>query len=392
MRRPVLALGWAGFAVFVVGSGLSSGPVWGAVDHSRQLDHIRTQTTAVERELIQALESQKSAKDRMNKLQSLLGLLKKEKEIGDARMRQLERFILDLESRKKELRAKITSRQSAVWSLLVKLRAAIEKSPDPFRGVLEERDEAPRREALNLLVRRGIREAETLKADLADVDVLEIRIQEEKEQLASLFLELKEREDLLRFHRQLHAEQLREKVQDRADRLRKYQSLKEKERKVESLIQQFNARLEFNEIAQAESRAERAMNEGVFAAQRGKLPWPVIGKVTTFFGRTFDPETKLNVFRKGVEIRAAPNRPVTAVFPGRVVFAGQLPGYGNVNIVDHGQNYFSLVAKLGKLVKKVGDPVSMGETVGHADDAGTPVYFEIRAKNAPVNPLQWVGN
>ena len=98
------------------------------------------------------------------------------------------------------------------------------------------------------------------------------------------------------------------------------------------------------------------------------------------------------IFKKGVEISFAKKQPVHAVAGGRVVYSGVLPSYGNVAIVDHGGHYYSLCAHLGELKRKVGDVVTEGDELGWSGEVGQPLYFEIRARNVAVNPLQWLSN
>ena len=61
-------------------------------------------------------------------------------------------------------------------------------------------------------------------------------------------------------------------------------------------------------------------------------------------------------------------------------------------ILDHGDHFYSLCAHLGSILKKTNEWVASHDKVGATDLAGTPLYFEIRARNVAVNPLQWVSN
>jgi septal ring factor EnvC (AmiA/AmiB activator) len=98
------------------------------------------------------------------------------------------------------------------------------------------------------------------------------------------------------------------------------------------------------------------------------------------------------VFKKGVELLGrAPSQIVHAVAAGKVVFAGSLPTYGQVTIVDHGEHFYSLSGQLGKMLLKTGDAVRLGDAIGETDASGRPLYFEIRSRNVAVNPLQWFG-
>jgi hypothetical protein len=72
--------------------------------------------------------------------------------------------------------------------------------------------------------------------DLQDADQLESRIQEERQQLAYLFQDLKEQESLLEFHQKLQEDLLRKRHAERIAQLQNYRKLKSSEAEVESLI------------------------------------------------------------------------------------------------------------------------------------------------------------
>ncbi len=150
----------------------------------------------------------------------------------------------------------------------------------------------------------------------------------------------------------------------------------------------FSARHELESAQNWESHSTQS-----FASLKGKLPYPVSdGKLISSFGKVFDSSSGLYVFKKGVELKVGKARPVQAIAAGQVAFSGVLPHYGNVVIVDHGDHFYSLVGHLGKVLKKVRDPVSPGAILGQTSEADTPLYFEIRSRNVAVNPLQWVLN
>jgi septal ring factor EnvC (AmiA/AmiB activator) len=138
------------------------------------------------------------------------------------------------------------------------------------------------------------------------------------------------------------------------------------------------------------------MLQGEFAKFKGKLPFPIANsKVLSPFGRVYDPRSKLYVFKKGIDLVSSvqgKSEAVRAIHSGKIAYSGKLPDYGNVTIVDHGDHFYSLCAHLGSLQKKAGEIVAAGDVIGSTDDSGTPIYFEIRARNVAVNPLQWVSN
>ncbi|OLU24313.1 murein hydrolase activator EnvC [Pseudomonas sp. PA27(2017)] len=130
---------------------------------------------------------------------------------------------------------------------------------------------------------------------------------------------------------------------------------------------------------------------GPFANAKGKLPWPVNGRVVARYGtpRGEDARTKWD----GVLIGATAGSQVRAVHGGRVVFADWLRGSGLLVILDHGNGYLTLYGHNQSLLKDAGDIVKAGEpiaTVGTSGGQDTPaLYFAIRQQGRASDPAQW---
>lgn len=124
---------------------------------------------------------------------------------------------------------------------------------------------------------------------------------------------------------------------------------------------------------------------------RGKLPWPVNGRLMARFGSARGDDSRSTW--DGVMISATAGSPVKAVHGGRVVFADWLRGAGLLVILDHGDGYLTLYGHNQSLLKNPGDVVQAGEaiaTVGSTGGQQTPaLYFAIRQQGRPVNPVQW---
>ncbi|MBP5946145.1 MULTISPECIES: murein hydrolase activator EnvC family protein [Pseudomonas] len=130
---------------------------------------------------------------------------------------------------------------------------------------------------------------------------------------------------------------------------------------------------------------------GAFAATRGKLPWPVDGRLLARFGesRGDDARTKWD----GVMISASAGSQVHAVHGGRVVFADWLRGAGLLVILDHGNGFLSLYGHNQTLLKSAGDVVKAGESISTVGNSGgqdtSALYFAIRQQGHPSDPAQW---
>ena len=136
---------------------------------------------------------------------------------------------------------------------------------------------------------------------------------------------------------------------------------------------------------------ERFPLEGndAFARLRGKLAWPVSGRLVARFGDARAGGVRWD----GVLVATERGAPVKAVCQGRVIYADWLPGLGLLTIVDHGDGYLSLYGHNERLYKAAGEPVASGEPIAAAGDSGgssrPELYFEIRKGGKPVDPRPW---
>ncbi len=127
-----------------------------------------------------------------------------------------------------------------------------------------------------------------------------------------------------------------------------------------------------------------------FASARGRMNWPLQGKVVTAFGASDESGRRSS----GLLLAAKNGTPVHAISHGRIAFADWLRGYGLMIIVDHGDGYLSLYGCNETLLKDVGDWVDAGDTIassGASGGAKTPgLYFELRTKGQAVDPHGWL--
>jgi len=131
-----------------------------------------------------------------------------------------------------------------------------------------------------------------------------------------------------------------------------------------------------------------------FARQKGQLPYPVNGEIISKFGTKRKGDYNAFTFQSGIDIKAERGTPVKNVFSGEVMFAQWLKGYGNLMIINHGNNYYTLYAHVEELHKKKGERVDTGEIIGTAGDTGSIkgpcLHFEVRHHGKPVDPLKWL--
>jgi septal ring factor EnvC (AmiA/AmiB activator) len=130
---------------------------------------------------------------------------------------------------------------------------------------------------------------------------------------------------------------------------------------------------------------------GAFGGLKGRLRPPVQGELSARFGAQ---QQASSPSPKGVFFRAPEGGGVRAVAGGRVVFADWMRGYGNLLIVDHGDDYLSIYGNNEAVLKRVGDAVHAGDVVATVGASGgnesAGLYFELRHQGKPFDPVPWM--
>ncbi len=134
--------------------------------------------------------------------------------------------------------------------------------------------------------------------------------------------------------------------------------------------------------------------DGDFAHNKGKLPTPVWGEITSRFGQQVSSEVEDTTFANGITIDTPNRTEVYAVYEGEVIFSGTMRGYGKMLIIDHDQQYYTVTARFDELRVKEGALVKQGQVIGltgkNATLFGKGLYFEIRHGAVAENPLDWL--
>lgn len=136
-------------------------------------------------------------------------------------------------------------------------------------------------------------------------------------------------------------------------------------------------------------------NKAEFSRLKGQLTLPAQGKIIGRFGEKREKEGGRSTW-KGIFIKASSGEPVYAVASGRVVFAEWLRGFGEIIIIDHGDQYLSVYGNNETLLNSSGDFVKRGDKIAQVgNSSGTlsvGLYFELRHQGKPFNPLSWTPN
>ena len=218
--------------------------------------------------------------------------------------------------------------------------------------------------------------------DVARIEQLTADIQAEDDRLAELEAQQKERLAELDSARKRRGQVLASLEKEASNRNAQLRRMRQEAAEYEKLI----ARLE---------QATRSLPydpDAPFTKTKGRLHWPVAGKVTVNYGATIAGLGKST----HIQVDTNSGAEVSAVHEGRVIFADWISGRGQVVILDHGkeggQSYWSLYGHLGQMYVEQGDVVRGRQVIGTAGDTGgraSPgLYFELR-RGTPIDPRPW---
>ena len=229
-----------------------------------------------------------------------------------------------------------------------------------------------------------------LESNLLDLDILSSKKRESEKKLRRLKEnETQQKKKLVK--EKSKKQKILKKVNSRITRTKKSLRKDEKtlNRKIKELARAAERRQRSREIRNTKL-PDRSFDGKSFQKLKGKLRLPTLGNLKHRYGSRREGD----ILWKGVFISAKAGQAVKAIASGEVVYADWLGGFGNLLIIDHGGGYLSLYGNNESLLRDVGSIVKAGDTVGTVGNTGgnrnSGLYFELRFKGKPFNPLKWV--
>ena len=137
-----------------------------------------------------------------------------------------------------------------------------------------------------------------------------------------------------------------------------------------------------------------ASGEGLdISDKKGRLKMPLNGKILNKFGKKRVKEYDSYIVYNGINVKAKKGSKVKAIFDGKVLYTGELEGYGNLVIIGHGKKFHSLYGHLDVIKVVSNAVVKTGDVIGLSGDSGSlegeTLYFELRKNGKPIEPNLW---
>ncbi|WP_443641317.1 peptidoglycan DD-metalloendopeptidase family protein [Candidatus Njordibacter sp. Uisw_039] len=210
-----------------------------------------------------------------------------------------------------------------------------------------------------------------------------------QQEQADLTLELQQSAKQLQTQNQ-HLKQAKTKLATNLKLLNNKQASKA-QRLASAKADQIQAQELLEQIQVAIAKANIQVAGAALADAKGKLPWPLKGKVLNRFGVS---QSQYPLSQQGWLIAAPEGSDVVAIHGGHVVFSDWLKGYGLVIIVDHGDGFLSLYGQNQALYLSVGDYAAAQQLIASSGKSGgntkAALYFSLRRQGKPLNPKQWL--
>ena len=147
------------------------------------------------------------------------------------------------------------------------------------------------------------------------------------------------------------------------------------------------------ELARIRAEQNRATT-GNFAKMKGRLAWPVQGRVIGKFGTTRNPITGVVTENVGVDIQVKGGTAVKSVLDGVVSTITYIRGHGNIIIIDHGGGFSTVYAQIDNITVHENEYVQMDDPIASVanpeENTLAKLHFEVWGNQKKLNPEHWL--
>jgi len=314
------------------------------------------------------------AKGRSWKLES--DLMNLEKQISDT-ISASKGLVKAIEANEEYVSDRIVSVYKLNWLGHMNILASAESLYDLFQ----------RKKTLELILAYDQKSREKLLKDKTEYQILLARLNTQKIEKLSLEADVEKHIHIMSDKRAERKDLLKEIRSKRTLEMAAIESLKQAAKDLNRVINSLST-----EVVPPEEI--KKISPKSFTSLKGLLKIPVKGKILYFFGPYKNNKFNVVNFRSGIVIKADRGEPIRAVYDGKVLYASWFKGYGNMIIIDHGDNYYTVYAHAEELFALKGDIVEKGEVVATVGDTGSMIgpslHFEVRHRGKPMDPLKWI--
>ena len=360
-----------------------------------ELDNLRKHISVLQKELEKTSESQSEATDELRESERAISNSKRKLAELSLQHRAADQTLEKLKQQAQQLETNIQNQQAMLSKLLY--QQYLGGKQEYFKLLLNNHD--PDQAAREMRYYEYITRSRStwlnmLRVNLAQLNEVVQQTQQKSGEITALQAEENAQQKILEKDRLARQQVISQFAQQLKQQRHEIGRLQRDENRLSQLIAKLSKMLTRQKdkgVFNNDKLPDNRFDGKPFEQLKGKLTLPVMGEVVNKFGSARPDST---VLWRGLMLRAANGQPVKSVAAGRVVFADWLRGFGNLLIIDHGKGYMSLYGNNETLYKQVGDILRGGDTVAAVGNSGgnedSGVYFELRHRGEPIDPLKWI--
>lgn len=364
-------------------------------DQRTELENLRKRISAVQREMDKTSESKSDVADDLRDSERAISDINRKLAALNGQLHSTDQRLGELQMQEHELRNRIEKQQILLGKLL--RQQYLGGKQEHLKLLLNGQN--PNQIALDLQYYSYIAKnrAEWLSAlhkDLSELGAVSVSLREQRAEVALLQAEKSSQKNKLNDQHHVRQRMLSKISRKLSQQRSEIKRLQHNEDNLAKLVEEISGLLsqpESNALFHNEKLPDRRFDGNPFSQLKGKLTLPVRGAVTNRFNT---PRPDSAILWKGLFLRTSSGQAVKAIAAGQVVYSDWLRGFGNLLIVDHGNNYMSLYGNNETLYKQVGDILHGGDTIAAVGNSGGNtdfgLYFELRYKSQPLDPMKWM--
>lgn len=364
--------------------------------HNSELDLLRKEIADFERKIKNTSDREKSEIERLNEIDEEISLvrnliyrLRREEKIKEKSITQAE---VTIEKQESEHTSLINRYAKRVTHTYKKGRLSdLEKLLDAKSW----RQAVYRAKYIQIISEHDRSLADDIRRNLVEIDAKRTVLERELTDIRKIDKEKLSRKKWLEQRRRVRNKELDNLKRDRQKMSVALNQRKKAAQQMESII----SRLERERVARiAELERKRKEMELLgsvpFKKLKGKLPWPIEGKVISRFGTYRNPNLKTVTENTGIDIHSSEGTEVKSIYDGIVTTVTYIRGYGNTVILDHGDGFYSVYTHVTDVEVEENSYVNAREIIAHVGDSGslegTKLHFEIWGNKDKLNPELWL--
>ena len=364
--------------------------------HNSELDRLRGEIADYEKKIKNTSDREKSEIERLNEIDEEISLvrnliyrLRKEEKIKEKAIILAEVTIEKKESEHTSLVDRYAKRVTYTYK---KGRLSdLEKLLDAKSW----RQAVYRAKYIKIISEHDRSLAVEIRSNLTEIEAKRTVMERELTDIKKIDKEKSSRKKWLEQRRRVRNKELDNLKRDRQKMFVALNERKKAAQQMASIISRLE-RERVARIAELERRRKEMelVDSAPFTELKGKLPWPIDGKVISRFGTYHNPALKTVTENTGIDIRGSEGTEVRSIYDGIVTTVTYIRGYGNTVILDHGDSFYSVYTHVTEVEVEENSYVNARDIIAHVGDSGSlegaKLHFEIWGNKDKLNPELWL--